>query len=90
MNYKNIGLSEIKCYIRLTDYITLNHIIQVDFIENPDVSRNLINRWVEQHTGEKIKQLFPPGAINRDTKLALVSALYFKVLFYHFTRKIFL
>ncbi|XP_041974476.1 antichymotrypsin-2-like isoform X3 [Aricia agestis] len=39
---------------------------------------NLINKWVEQKTNEKIKDLLSPDSVNDDTRLVLVNALYFK------------
>jgi serine protease inhibitor len=37
-----------------------------------------INDWVSNHTQGKISQLFSPGNLPPDTKMALVSAIYFK------------
>ena len=36
-----------------------------------------INRSTEEHTGEKIKNLFPAGALDAHTRLVLTSAIYF-------------
>uniref|UniRef100_A0A7S1TGJ4 Serpin domain-containing protein n=1 Tax=Compsopogon caeruleus TaxID=31354 RepID=A0A7S1TGJ4_9RHOD len=51
-----------------------------DFRENPDGERLSINQWVEEVTENKIKDLLPRGSVTRDTRLVLVSALYFKGL----------
>ena len=39
--------------------------------------RCLINRWTEDHTREKIANLFPPGSLDAQTRLVLTSAIYF-------------
>jgi serpin B len=49
-----------------------------DFAGQPEVSRQAINAWVSQQTQEKIQDLFPQGAIDASTRLALVNAIYFK------------
>jgi serpin B len=49
----------------------------IDFKANADAARGEINAWVEQHTKEKIKDLFPPGSLNASTRLVLASAIYF-------------
>jgi serpin B len=49
-----------------------------DFAAAPEASRQAINNWVSQQTKEKIKDLFPQGTIDSDTRLALVNAIYFK------------
>ena len=49
----------------------------VDFIGHSEAARTQINRWTEEHTKEKIKNLFPPGSLDSQTRLALTSAIYF-------------
>jgi serpin B len=44
----------------------------------PDVARQRINRWVEEQTREKIKDLIAEGVLNPLTRLVLVNAIYFK------------
>jgi serine protease inhibitor len=39
--------------------------------------RSQINRWTEEHTKEKIKDLFPAGSLDAQTRLVLTSAIYF-------------
>ncbi|XP_074649303.1 leukocyte elastase inhibitor-like isoform X2 [Tubulanus polymorphus] len=41
-------------------------------------SRNVINKWVEDKTSGKIKDIIPPGVLYEFTKLVLVNAIYFK------------
>src|SRR5262245_22107003 len=49
----------------------------VDF-EKPDAARAAINRWVEQKTRDKIRDLLPPGQPAADTRLVVANAVYFK------------
>jgi serpin B len=50
---------------------------QVDFKHNADASRKTINKWVEDQTKNKIKDLLGPGMITSDTRLVLTNAIYF-------------
>ncbi len=50
----------------------------VDFINDAEPSRQLINAWVEEYTNDRIKDLFAPGILNSETRLVLVNAIYFK------------
>src|SRR5579862_9882315 len=38
-------------------------IAPLDFAANPEGARSEINRWTEQHTKDKIKDLFPGGSL---------------------------
>jgi serpin B len=49
----------------------------LDFIANPEAARSRINRWTEEQTKEKIKDLLPAGSLNAQTRLVLTSAIYF-------------
>ena len=49
----------------------------LDFAGRPEESRARINNWVSEETGEKIKDLLPPGTINSFTRLVLTNAIYF-------------
>ncbi|RMZ48762.1 serpin family protein [Candidatus Marinimicrobia bacterium PRS2] len=50
----------------------------LDFKNEPDSSRLIINNWVEDKTNNKIKDLFPKGSIHSLTRLVLTNAIYFK------------
>ena len=50
----------------------------LDFVGEPDVSRQIINQWVEDQTNEKIKDLLPENSISASTALVLTNAIYFK------------
>jgi len=46
--------------------------------EETEKSREVINKWVEGQTKEKIKDLLPSGSIKHLTRMVLVNAVYFK------------
>lgn len=49
----------------------------VNFMEQPDQSRTLINDWVAERTEDRIKDILPDGSITPDTRLVLTNAIYF-------------
>jgi serpin B len=51
---------------------------EINFAADTESARRLINSWAEQETREKIKDLIPPGVLDRSTLLVLVNAVYFK------------
>ncbi len=53
-------------------------VINRDFINDAENSRQTINTWVEDQTNKRIKDLIPPGAISPMTRLVLTNAIYFK------------
>jgi serine protease inhibitor len=50
---------------------------RLDFVRDAENSRKTINRWVEEQTNDRIKDLIPSGAIRPDTRLVLTNAIYF-------------
>ncbi|XP_026096036.1 leukocyte elastase inhibitor-like isoform X1 [Carassius auratus] len=50
----------------------------VDFKKNPAAAREKINSWVKDKTYEKLKDLLDPEDVSEDTRLALISAVYFE------------
>jgi serpin B len=52
-------------------------IYMLDFMNEPDPSRIIINDWVAKKTNERIKDLIPPNAIDASTRLVLTNAIYF-------------
>jgi serine protease inhibitor len=50
---------------------------RLDFIAQTEKSRQTINKWVEDKTNEKIKDLIPKGGVNAGTSLVLTNAIYF-------------
>ena len=73
-----------KDYPFLPDYLELVKaryaaaIEPLDFAGNPEGARTTINRWVEEKTREKIRDLIAPGNLDPLTRLVLVNAIYFK------------
>ena len=50
----------------------------VDFVNEPESSRLLINDWVLEQTHDRIKDLIPEGVITDLTRLVLANAIYFQ------------
>ena len=48
-----------------------------DFAGAPDEARIRINDWVAEETDGKVKDLLPPGSVDRSTRLVLTNAIYF-------------
>ena len=60
----------------------------VDFINETEKTRRLINDFIEDKTNKKIKDLIPKGALNPLTRLVITNAIYFKGLWkWEFDRK---
>ena len=53
-------------------------LIPADFKGNFEDERLQINAWVEDQTEERIKDLLPPGILDKLTRLVLTNAIYFK------------
>lgn len=49
----------------------------VDFAEDPEGSRQVVNDWVEDQTEDRIVDLIPEGVITTLTRLVLTNAVYF-------------
>ena len=50
---------------------------EVDFKRDSEGARILINDWVAGETEDRIRDLIPPNAIDRYTRLVLTNAIYF-------------
>ena len=55
----------------------------LDFAQEPEAGREIINDWVYENTQERIEDLFPPGTIAADTRMVLANAVYFKAAWIH-------
>ncbi len=55
-------------------------VTNLDFARDTENSRVTINRWVENQTNNRIKDLIPRGVIDPTTSLVLTNAIYFKGL----------
>ncbi|MFB3892861.1 MAG: serpin family protein [Phycisphaerae bacterium] len=51
---------------------------EMNFSDYPENVRKFINNWVEKRTNDKIKDLIPQGILDKDTRLVLTNAVYFK------------
>ncbi len=49
----------------------------VDYINDAEKARQLINQWVSDQTEDRIQDLLPPGSVNFLTRLVLTNAIYF-------------
>lgn len=71
-------------YKFLDEYLSLARkyygvsITPLDYINAREAARKQINKWVEDKTKDKIKELIPPRSLNELTRLVLVNAIYFK------------
>jgi serine protease inhibitor len=72
------GYSFLDNYLQLINNDYGAGLNQVDFKTSTEAARLTINRWVEQKTQDKIKDLLPPGALKSSTRLVLTNAIYFK------------
>lgn len=53
-------------------------VTNLNFISQPEASRDIINQWVEDETEDRIRNLIPEGIINPLTRLVITNAGYFK------------
>jgi serine protease inhibitor len=73
-----------KQYELMPSFIELNKqayespLQKMNFKGNPEGCRKEINKWVEDKTEQRIKDLIPQGVIDSYTKLVLTNAIYFK------------
>jgi len=73
-----------KDYKFVDDFLTLqrNHygssIHPVDFASDTEGARKSINKWVEEKTQDKIKELLKPSVLDSLTRFVLTNAIYFK------------
>lgn len=51
---------------------------EVNFIDDHEGARQIINRWVEDRTKDKVKELIPSGFLSDRSRLVLTNAIYFK------------
>ncbi len=50
----------------------------LDYVRETEAARQTINRWVEEKTREKIRELIRPGDLDPSTVMVLVNAIHFK------------
>ncbi len=54
------------------------NVTNLDFANDAEPSRQTINRWVEEKTEDRIRDLLPAGSIDAMTRLVITNAVYFK------------
>ncbi len=72
------GYSFLDGFVQLTSRNYGAGFNRVSFKLAPEAARLTINKWVEEKTEDKIKDLLPPGSVSPATKLVLTNAVYFK------------
>lgn len=55
----------------------------LDFDRNPEGARREINTWVAGQTQNRIQDLVQPGALDRETRMVIVNAIYLKIPWKH-------
>jgi serpin B len=50
----------------------------LEFQRDPEAARKIINKWVQDRTRDRIKDLLAPGLVRNETQMVLTSAIYFK------------
>ncbi len=71
-------------YALLEDYKTVTEryyggkAANLDFVQETEESRKTINRFIEEQTNNKIRDLIPQGFLDPMTRLVLTNAIYFK------------
>jgi len=70
-------------YLRSLERSFQSSLKEVDFASDPDRARMTINRWVEEQTNHKIRELLKTGQVRRSTQFVLANAIYFKGAWLH-------
>lgn len=65
-------------YLKLLKEIFGAPLETLDFVKSPAVATKQINAWVEKQTRERIRNLIPDNALNKETRLVLANAVYLK------------
>lgn len=76
--WSQVGLNFMKGYL---DAVQIGYgpgLRLVDFAGRTEEARLAINKWVEEKTENKIKELIKPDVLNPLTRLVLTNAIYFK------------
>ncbi len=71
------GYNFLADYLRVTREDFGAELARLDF-KQPDAARETINKWVEDNTQDKIKNLIPSASAVRGARLVLTNAVYFK------------
>lgn len=71
------GYSFQDAYLALLDEVYGAPLREVDFINDAEAARVMVNDWVAESTEDKIRDIVPPGAFTPLTRLVLANAVYF-------------
>jgi serine protease inhibitor len=72
------GYKFLPAFLKITRDDFGAELAQLDFAGNAETARRTINKWVEEKTADKIKDLIGPGVLGPSTTLVLTNAIYFK------------
>lgn len=65
-------------YLKTVETYYGGNATNLDFIANAEGSRQTINSWVSAKTNAKIPELFAKDSLDKNTRLVLTNAIYFK------------
>ena len=72
------GYRILKEYKEIVKKYYASQIENLDFVNETEKSREIINSWVLEKTNGKIKDLIPEGALSIYTRAVITNAIYFK------------
>jgi serpin B len=64
-------------YLNLLNSAYKTQVTQCDYVKNADAEALKINKWVEDKTKNKIKNIIKPRVLDSSTELVLANAIYF-------------
>ncbi|KAG1681418.1 Antithrombin-III [Nymphon striatum] len=67
-----------RCVSKANASSLLEEVKSVDFEHNPNTERLKINKWVEDHTDGKIKNMLPVDSVSETTLITIINAVYFR------------
>ncbi|KAL4634861.1 antithrombin-III [Arapaima gigas] len=65
-------------YQNISELVYGAKLMSLNFKENPELSRKIINEWISNKTENKIQDTLPDDALDSNTLLVLVNTIYFK------------
>ncbi|XP_067369625.1 antithrombin-III isoform X2 [Channa argus] len=74
---KSLAFNE--TYQNISETVYGAKLLPLNFKEDPDTARVIINDWIANKTKNLIRDTLPEGALDSATVLVLVNAIYFKV-----------
>lgn len=76
--FPKTGFKIKKEFLRIIKDFFRSDVNQLDYSNQPVESANAINRWVAEKTRNKINNIISSGDLNKETKMILINAIYFK------------